>query len=164
MDKCLLPSPDSHLRHTQPCGPGPAAAVCPTGIKRCIAGFLWITARLCQNYPQCCARAVVDGKIWVKSACSAMPISAISYLFNSVYQILMAFRLRAIATAPGRRPPRWPPPAPRRCGWRACRRCFLSTGRPGRGIAAAPAPESAGLPARSSPEARAGRPHNPARG
>ena len=60
MDNCLFARPAAHLRGAQPCAPTPRAAVRSTGTKAGLRLFLWITAQLCQNYPQSCAPATAS--------------------------------------------------------------------------------------------------------
>jgi hypothetical protein len=72
-----------HLAARQPCAPIPAPAVATTGTKTSRRLFLWITQRLCQNYPQFYAPRASKAEIDVKNAFSAQWISIYSYLIDS---------------------------------------------------------------------------------
>lgn len=72
-----------HLAAREPCAPIPAPAVATTGTKTSRRLFLWITQRLCQNYPQFYAPRASKAEIDVKNAFSAQWISIYSYLIDS---------------------------------------------------------------------------------
>ena len=52
MDNCIFASAGAHLARCQPCAPRPAPVVSRAGTKAVPRSFLWISTRLCQNYPQ----------------------------------------------------------------------------------------------------------------
>ena len=52
MDNCIFASAGAHLARCQPCAPRPAPVVARAGTKTAHRPFLWISPRLCQNYPQ----------------------------------------------------------------------------------------------------------------
>ena len=83
MDNRLFPSPGAHLAPLQPCGPDAVPAVAATGTKGRWRRFLWITGRLCRNYPQFYAPGAKGAGFKVKSASSAYQSSAGSYIFDS---------------------------------------------------------------------------------
>ena len=83
MDNWFFCSLGAHLAICQLCAPIPAPAVTATGTKASRRLFLWITLRLCQNYPQFYAPDVSQAKIAVKNAFSAQWISAYSYIIDS---------------------------------------------------------------------------------
>ena len=64
MDNCIFASAGAHLARCQPCAPRPAPVVSRAGTKAVPPRFLWISTRLCQNYPQFyapCASAAGNG-------------------------------------------------------------------------------------------------------
>ena len=64
MDNCIFASAGAHLARCQPCAPRPAPVVARAGTKTAHRPFLWISPRLCQNYPQFyapCASAAGNG-------------------------------------------------------------------------------------------------------
>jgi len=83
VDNWFFCSLGAHLAICQLCAPIPAPAVTATGTKASRRLFLWITRRLCQNYPQFYAPGASQAKIAVKTAFSAQWISAYSYLIDS---------------------------------------------------------------------------------
>ena len=58
MDNCIFASAGAHLARCQPCAPRPAPVVSRAGTKAMPRSFLWISTRLCQNYPQFYAPSV----------------------------------------------------------------------------------------------------------
>ena len=83
MDNWFFCSLGAHLAICQLCAPIPAPAVTATGTKASGRLFLWITRRLCQNYPQFYAPGASQAKISVKTAFSAQWISTYSYINDS---------------------------------------------------------------------------------
>jgi len=83
VDNWFFCSLGAHLAICQLCAPIPAPAVTATGTKASRRLFLWITRRLCQNYPQFYAPGASQAKISVKTAFSAQWISAYSYSIDS---------------------------------------------------------------------------------
>lgn len=71
MDNCIFASAGAHLAHCQPCAPSPAPVVSPAGTKAMQRIFLWISPRLCQNYPQFYAPGASMTEKGVKTAGSA---------------------------------------------------------------------------------------------
>ena len=64
MDNCIFASAGAHLARCQPCAPRPVPVVARAGTKTTHRPFLWISPRLCQNYPQFyapCASAAGNG-------------------------------------------------------------------------------------------------------
>ena len=83
MDNWFFCSLGAHLAICQLCAPIPAPAVTATGTKASGRLFLWITRRLCQNYPQFYAPGASQAKISVKTAFPAQWISTYSYINDS---------------------------------------------------------------------------------
>ena len=52
VDNRVFLNTTKHLRGAQACGPGPVAVVLARGTTSVKDSDLWITDRLCQNYPQ----------------------------------------------------------------------------------------------------------------
>lgn len=68
MDNCLFPRRGAHLHAAQPCAPIPLSDVARKGTKHGHGLFLWITRRLCQNYPQFYALNIFTERIGIEMA------------------------------------------------------------------------------------------------
>ena len=113
MDNWFFCSLGAHLAICQLCASIPAPAVAATGTKASGRLLLWITGRLCQNYPQFYAPGTSQAKIAVKTAFPAQWISTYSYLIDSNQDFLSnqtpCIPLRQAPARPDRPRPIGPP-------------------------------------------------------
>jgi len=84
VDNCIFASAGKHLARCQPCAPSPAPVVARAGTKAAHRTFLWISPRLCQNYPQFYAPGAWAARSSIKTTRSATAVCLFCSLIDSI--------------------------------------------------------------------------------